>query len=320
MTCYGPLLSLALCAVLADALPSAAHLGDRLFPIACLSPETLANIELDGHVEDWVDALGEPALTPLDFYLQSHPSLNSYHQYDPSNLDFRIWLAWSPPGRFFVAGEFADDVYRNEDHAVFYFSDSAALMVDGDHSGGRYQFFGSHGPGETRELDPRANQQAQFYEVISRVAEGPQVSLPFISATTRYWPVSLPYAFGSGRVAGENPTIWTVEFFATCFDELNVLDDPEVSVISELAPGKVIGFDFAVTDWDRNETKNARFFLSPQAPENYEGEGADYFFDGLLLGPQGEPGDSAVQSVSWGRIKASLGVSFPPIGSMPGMK
>ena len=319
MTCNRPVFSLVVIAVLADALPSAAHLGDRLFPIAYLSPETLANIELDGHVEDWVDAVGEPTLTPLDFYLQSHPSLNSYHQYDPSNLDFRIWLAWSPPGRFFVAGEFADDLYRHKDNTVFYFSDSVALMVDGDHSGGAYEFIGSHGPGETREIDPRANKQAQFYEVISQVAEGPQVSLPFISATTRFWPVALPYAFGSGRVAGENPTVWTVELFATCFDELNVLDDPEASVISELAPGNVIGFDFAVTDWDRHESKNARFFLGSQAPENYEGEGAGFFADGLLLGPPGESGDSPVQSVSWGGIKASLEENSPPSGSIPGI-
>ena len=78
MTCDRPVFSLVLFAVLANGLPSAAHVGDRLFPIPYLSPETLANIELDGHVEDWVDALGELALTPLDFYLQSHPTLNSY--------------------------------------------------------------------------------------------------------------------------------------------------------------------------------------------------------------------------------------------------
>ena len=217
-----------------------------------------------------------------------------------------------------MAGEFADDLYRHKDNTVFYFSDSVALMVDGDHSGGAYEFIGSHGPGETREIDPRANQQAQFYEAISRVTEGPQVSLPLISATTRFWPVALPYAFGSGTVAGENPTVWTVEFFVTCFDELNVLDNPEGSVVSELSPGMVIGFDFAVTDWDRHESKNARFFLAPQAPENYEGEGADFFVDGLLLGPGGEPGDSAVHSVSWGRIKASLETGLPGNGSLAG--
>ncbi len=43
----------------------------------------------DGSVADWYEVLGEPALTASDFYW-----LN-YH-YDPSELDFRIWLALAP--------------------------------------------------------------------------------------------------------------------------------------------------------------------------------------------------------------------------------
>ena len=36
---------------------------------------------------------------------------------------------------------------------------------------------------------------------------------------------------------------------------------------------------------------------------------ADRYIDGILLGPEPEgPGDSAVESVSWGRIKAALEV------------
>ena len=53
-------------------------------------------------------------MTPLDFILWSHPSLASCDQFDPSNLDFRIWLAWTRDGRIHVAGEFADDIYENE--------------------------------------------------------------------------------------------------------------------------------------------------------------------------------------------------------------
>ena len=35
------------------------------------------------------------------------------------------------------------------------------------------------------------------------------------------------------------------------------------------------------------------------------------FLDGVLLGPGGESGETAVQSVSWGRIKASLEIDLP---------
>ena len=48
---------------------------------------------------------------------------------------------------------------------------------------------------------------------------------------------------------GENPTIWVTEFFVTCFDLLDHLN-PENSVVSELAAGKTIGFEFGVNDYD----------------------------------------------------------------------
>ena len=52
--------------------------------------ETLARLDLnDVSVEDWVDAVGEPTLTPLDFTLMSHPSLISYEM-------SVIWAGESP--------------------------------------------------------------------------------------------------------------------------------------------------------------------------------------------------------------------------------
>ena len=141
------ILILTLTAMSTDVAPLAAHVGDRLYPISYLSEETLAALDQDdASLEDWVEAVGEPALTPLDFGLASgdkaHPT--SYDEYDPSNLDFRIWLGWSRDGKIHVAGQFADDVYYNEYSSLpgdtFLLYDSITLMVDGDHSGGRFIF------------------------------------------------------------------------------------------------------------------------------------------------------------------------------------
>ena len=77
----------------ADVVPLSAHVGDRLYPISYLSEETLAALDQDdASVEDWVEAVGEPTLTPLDFDLDSGHLLVLYDHYDPTNLDFRIWL------------------------------------------------------------------------------------------------------------------------------------------------------------------------------------------------------------------------------------
>ena len=86
-----------------------------------------------------MEAVGEPTLTLLDFDLRS--SYTQVTSYDPSNLDFRIWLGWSRDGKIHFAGQFADDAYYNEydpTYLPFSFYDSISLMVDGDHSGGEY--------------------------------------------------------------------------------------------------------------------------------------------------------------------------------------
>ena len=284
-----------------------------MFPIRYLSEETLALLDRDdASVEDWVDAVGEPTLTPLDFNLYSHPRMISYDQFDPSSLDFRIWLGWSPDGRIHLAAEFADDVYENNygDFGPGWpfsgFDDSIALLVDGDHTGGG--FWPTHGnmaPGT------KSNMQAQHYQAISRVPSGPTIILLGTTETTDdWWMVYPPYAWSSGGVVGENPTFWVIEMSVTCFDRLNHLD-PEDSVISRLAEGKTIGFDVHVFDHDLEDSRrHANFMLTD--PDEIEWIGADEFVDGLLLGPGGEPDDSAVQSTSWARIKAGLEIIDPP--------
>ena len=115
---------------------------------------------------------------------------------------------------------------------------------------------------------------------------------------------------------GENPTVWIVEFSITCFDQLDVVK-PEDSIISQLSEGRIIGLDLHVFDHDlENTRRHARYSLSD--PElRGGGEGADNFADALLLGPESEFGDSAVQSLSWGLIKASLEIDSHRNGSYP---
>ncbi len=307
----------------ADVVPLSSHVGDRLYPISYLSEETLAALDQDdASVEDWEEAIGEPALTPLDFDLDSG-SLSLYEQFDPSNLDFRIWLGWSRDGKIHAAGQFADNAYYNEygsDPASifnhFFQYDHVTLMVDGDHSGGLY-WFQTH----EEELDGplKINMQAQFYEAISRAAGDPLVDLPETTLKGgEWWMVQPPFAQGGGAVLGENPTFWSVEFFVTCFDRLNHLN-PEDSDVSQLTEGTIIGFDFWVMDYDDDSGKWALYFLD--RPENSRPDtwrDASTMVDGVLLGPGGESGDTAVQSVSWGRIKASLGSDLRREDSLPG--
>ena len=298
----------------AGVVPLSAHVGDRLYPISFLSEETLAALDQDdASVEDWIDAVGDPALTPLDFHLDSHgQQITSYDQYDPSNLDFRIWLGWSRDGKIHLAGQFADDVYFNEFDLsrvkTFGFFDSVTIIVNGDHSGGRY-LFPTPPHGEEVEGPLETNMQAQFYQAISRAPGGPLVDLPPTTDEGEWWMVQPPFARGGGAVLGENPTFWSVEFFVTCFDRLNHLS-PEDSDVSQLTEGKIIGFDIYVIDFDDDPGRAALYYLGRPIGFERDPHDASAILDGVLLGHVGETGESAVQSVSWGRIKASLGVDF----------
>ena len=101
----------------------------------------------------------------------------------------------------------------------------------------------------------------------------------------------------------ENPTIRVIEFYVTCFDRLDHLN-PEESVVSQLAEGEIIGFEMFVYDYDLEPVSpHALYWLTDPEDTEEGAEGADFFVDGLLLGPGG---DSVVQSTSWARIKASL--------------
>ena len=251
------ILILALAAMSADVVPLAAHDNDRMFPISYLSDETLAALDQDdASVEDWVETVGEPTLTLLDFDLRS--SYTQVTSYDPSNLDFRIWLEWSRDGKIHVAGQFAGDVYYNEYDAgpsnVFAGNDYLNLTVDGDHTGGIYvpYFFIPPGfSGEEVEDPLEPNMQAQSYQAISHADGDPLVDL--FAATLfvdERWMVEPPFARGGGGVFGENPAYWSVKFYVTCFDRLNHLS-PGDSDVSQLTEGKIIGLDIWVFDIER---------------------------------------------------------------------
>ena len=118
-----------LCLLLALATSAGAHSGERLYPIPELTDEMLERIQLnDGSAEEWYDLVGEPTMSLVDFSLYGTIP-------DPSDLDFRIWLAWhDDPDRLYVAFLGSDDLYFESPfsgHDI-----ELQLAIDGNHSGG----------------------------------------------------------------------------------------------------------------------------------------------------------------------------------------
>ncbi len=84
--------------------------SERLYPFVELTDADLAQIDVtDGSIDEWVDLLGEPTLTALDFQAASWGA-----SYDPADMDYRVWLAWhGATQRIYVAVERSDDIYIN---------------------------------------------------------------------------------------------------------------------------------------------------------------------------------------------------------------
>ncbi len=284
--------------------------SERLYPFVELTDADLAQIDVtDGSIDEWKDLLGEPTLTALDF--QTDPDEAPY---DPADMDHRVWLAWhGATQRLYVAVERSDDIYINN-----YSGDASSLCVsmrlhdssvffgvDGDASGGKYSF----NLDEVNDLDEYRllnDQHAQNYNVLGDIfGGGPHVCLGYSRAKEDWFNLP-PYAEGGGASFGAHPTLSVTEFYVTPFDRF-IWNSPEESVVSTLSRGTLIGFVLAIPDYDKEGERQG--YHSIRAQDQWTGSplNADTFARGLLVGPGGEIPDSAVESVTWSRIKATLG-------------
>ena len=286
---------------------------DRIYPIMQLTDRDVAEVDVtDGSVEDWEIIVGEPTLTPLDFAETYFFGPFVVGSYDPSDMDFRIWLGWhDATDRIFFAMERVDDVYVNEFDRedeyldmMLWHDSSVEFAVDGDHSGGAV--FPEESP-EERVW------QVQFFVALGEVFDGgSQVGLmPRADLLNAEWLIQPPFAHGGGAAVGGSPIFSVTEFYVTPFDRLVPTGDPEDSDGSDLFAGKIIGFNIEVFDVDDQPGLETMHLLA--VPPSYESfsdllrGSADYFADGVLMTPDGlSSEDSAVESDSWARIKASL--------------
>ena len=295
--------------LLPHADPGSSQVPDRVYPFTELSDEDVARLDLrDGTMFDWLDIVGEPSLTALDFFTDPQ-----YSSYDPSSFDFRVWLAWhDPTDHLYVAVQSTDDIYINEyerygDGYTRFIGvhDSAVhFYVDGDRSGG--EWIPKVGDSEEKNLDVLNVQAQGFFAIAGNYDNDSNLELRWHLVDQSYAPGFLlpPYADGGGGCVSEKPIICAVEFYVTAFDRF-VWDNPEESVVSDLFPGKVIGFGIILGDTEpsiRSEPKSA-FALTPFSENRWD---SSTWSEGLLVGTVSGTNDTAARDVTWGRIKASL--------------
>jgi hypothetical protein len=279
---------------------ASAHIGDTIYLLFEIPDADIADIDLrDVSIEDWEDVVGDPSLLATDFF--ADPTVGEGAQYDPADLDYRIWLGWNETGGTLWMGmERVDDVYINEyaggELGQLWRHDAIEFMLDGDHTGGDYT--GSADENWTdEEKKLNNNRTAQQYVAIGDAPDGRHVGYLGAGAD---WVNALPYADGAGGSIGEGPTTTIMEFYVTPFDDL-IWNSPDDSQATELVTGRIIGFQISVPDFDTapSEYKAFHTLTGQAATWRY----AERFADGRLVGGGGA---TAVENDSWGRIKASF--------------
>ena len=296
--------------------PVLGHGGDRVYPFYEITDENAIDVT-DGSIEDWEELFGEPSLTSLDFTAFDRDKWVT--GYNPSDLDFLIWLGWNgASNRIYVGAICIDDVYVGEDEkSDNYFDregeDHLSIEVDGDHDGSPGWDESVARRDDKGEDSGLMGQGSQFYSAVPLRRETSHVGLSVLEMwwDENWWGYP-PYGDGGGSVVGENPVVWITEFFVTPFDLL-IRREPENSVVSDLSAGRIVGFQVFVGDFDEPATHGPG---SNRARETHmvghydEGRIRDHvvMMDGILLSANGvdSGGGTAVAPDSWARIKASF--------------
>ena len=286
----------ALIAVITSPLPGPVHghVGDRILPIYEISDSLTSQIDLkDGSIDDW-EPIGRPSATALEF-VADDSGVFTNQEFNPADLDFRIWLGWSSdPPRIYAAIIRVDDRYVNEwsgiDGESMGFHDHFDFLLDADHNGGNL-------------YEPEIFGSAQWYRSLPVTPVDRVLGCPPLGGDT--WYLEPPYADGGGGLIGESPVISVTEFYVTPFSAL-VNKSPDDSVIVELTSGAVVGLAMSVRDVDQGPGDRQGWYQLPEL-EPFDIRFAHLWVDGLLLDGNGAgSGGSVVEAGSWGRIKASL--------------
>jgi hypothetical protein len=276
------------------------------FPVYELSTGELPDLR-DASLADWEDVLGGVSWTHDDF---APLAVSDGAGIDPADLAYRSFMAWHYPTQtIYICVERVDDVYINTYPGGapqdLWKNDGLELMIDGDHSGGDYAGWSADDLGEeTAKL--LYGYQAQQYVLVPESPDGKYVGH---NGSASGWATDPPWGDAGGTAFGEAPTTSIMEAYVTPWDELN-WQGPTMSKRSLLEPERIIGFQISVMDWDVVGTYHGFHTLSGLAST---WRMADNFVEGELIGCDyddcsGGTGDinPAVESESWGRIKATL--------------
>lgn len=258
---------------------------------------------IDGNLSDW-------SVVDSSYVIPTESFTDLVNGADPraqgSDFSVRLMVGWNKAAnQIYVAARVVDDEHQIDrppgSAAVQIFTDDAMeVFLDADHSGGQYADFA--------DLSPEEQLRRNGAEANHFVVAGPPPDAEYFvnySAAGWYALADGPYT-GAAYAVQETPTgpsVVTYEMRLVPFDHI----DMRASFLSyehSLADGQVLGFNVEFDDFDSfSELLDAKWSLSGQ----YSAYKFSERFAELRLMPlEDRFRPSAVQGLSWGRLKSSF--------------
>jgi hypothetical protein len=273
----------------------------------------LGAITVDGDLSDWDVVPDIYWITLVDHFEETVRGIGT--DFDLADFNAVVKNAWCEENnRLYHSADLVDDHLHNyrENVSRYDYDDGWHLILDADHGGG--DLFGDGWRDlpleEQREL---FYTEGQLYQILVPPIEG-YWDFMYIEETN-WWLVtgqdvtgSFPYPdyldIGWSRT-GETrgPGTYTFEFMHTPWDWMD-WDGPEASTIVTLEEGLIIHMAYMMKDWDETEGGYEGSYDFPPVHNCWRNANLNADFE--LVKDPSISWPTAVQTDTWGRIKASM--------------
>ena len=293
-------LALVLQIIASSVKPVLGHYPEGVAYRAFQFPDYLVPV-IDGDLRDW-EVVGDSYVISTG---QFHDLITEVEASDSDDLSVRLMVGWNKAvNRLYIAAQVRDDIHQIDRPAgsatVLWEDDAMELFIDADHSGGQFANF--------TELSHEEWRRRNGAEANHFVLAGPPPDEDFFvnySAAAWYALPDGPYTGAAvefvGVLGGEGVTNYEVMLVPFDRVDINAVFQSEEHFLEE---GEILGFNVEFNDFDvHSERYDAKWSLSGQYNSN---RFSDRFTDLILMPLEGTFQVTAVESRSWGRLKASL--------------
>lgn len=216
--------------------------------------------KIDGNPSDWKIV---PDSYNIDGSHLADTVMGKGQNIDPQDLAVDVKVGWNPKtNRLYFLYKVFDDMHNFN----FERGDIFEVVVDADHSGGRYHSFD--------DVDAKTEEQlksttAQNYHIFTPPAEGKAWAWVWGS---QQWLIEKPWsehAFSKYHFKFKEPGLLYLEFSITPFNYAS-FRGPQYSALHQLVEGETIGLSWSVLDYDeKNSTYEGFWNLSHHTRMDY---------------------------------------------------